>query len=68
MKINILLFVLIFVSSAIAKDIKIKVDPLRPVFKENYQISMTVKVQGDEEPQISFTPINMEVLSKTLRL
>ncbi|MEE2670625.1 MAG: hypothetical protein VYA54_02885 [Bdellovibrionota bacterium] len=47
-----------------AGEISIKVEPLRPVYKESYEVQMTVELEGDEEPAISFTPINMEILNK----
>lgn len=47
-----------------AGEISIKVEPLRPVYKESYEVQMTVELQGDEEPSISFTPINMEILNR----
>ena len=45
-------------------QVKIKIDPERPVYKEPYEIRFTVDVRGDEEPQIRFSPINIEILSK----
>ncbi len=45
-------------------QVKIKIDPERPVYKEPYEIRFTVEVRGDEEPQIRFSPINIEILSK----
>lgn len=47
-----------------AKDLKITVDPMRPVYKQPYEITFQVKVDGDEVPQIRFNPINIEVINK----
>lgn len=47
-----------------AKDVRIKVEPLKPVYKEPYQIKVVIRTDSSTEPQISFTPINIEVISK----
>ena len=58
------LLIFLLLSTGVFAQVKVTVDPLRPVYKEPYEIKFTVQVEGDEEPQISFTPINIEVLAK----
>lgn len=62
---RVLTSLLVLLSAAnVFAQVKIKVDPLRPVYKEPYEIRFTVEVEGDEEPQIRFVPVNVEILSK----
>lgn len=67
MKKYFLLFVLLLLSSLSSfgsERIKITVSPAKPVKGENFQILFTCKVDGREEPDISFNPEGLEILGR----
>lgn len=64
MKVFLVLLVFLM-TSAYADKIKVKVTPRQPVLNDTFNVDFTIETQSDEEPLISFNPINVEVISRS---
>ena len=60
-----LIVILSLLSSAFAAELKIKVVPENPVYKESFNIEFILKSDSDAEPVINFNPLGIEVLSRS---
>ncbi len=56
---------LFMVFNVYGKDIKIKVNPERPIYNEPFTIEFTIKAQTNDEPVISFKPFGLDVISRS---
>ena len=45
-------------------QVKVEVNPKNPVKGESFNVTFTIEMSGNEEPQIEFEPFDVEVLSK----
>ncbi len=60
-------FLIIFILSfsALANELKVEVNPNRPVAGEMFQVYFRIFTDSDEEPVINFSPSNVEVAGKS---
>lgn len=65
MKSLIFLLSLFLSGYALADDIQIEVSPKEPLVDEVFKITFTIESEDAQDPQISFNPINMEILSQS---
>ncbi len=61
----IMLLLTALVSSTYAAEVEIKINPKKPVVNEVFQAEFNIKTDTDEIPMISFTPVNIEVISRS---
>jgi len=64
MKFLIILFSLISLP-LLANDLKVEVNPKKPVAGEVFQAYFRIFTDSDEEPQINFKPYNLEIVGKS---
>jgi hypothetical protein len=63
---SLLLFIFLFLNSlAMANEVKIETNPPRPVAGEVFQAYFRIFTDSDEEPAITFSPSNLEVVGKS---
>lgn len=61
-----LIFLLLLLSSlALADEVKIEINPTKPVAGEVFQAMFRVFTESDEEPAITFSPAGLEVVGKS---
>lgn len=60
-----IIFLLIFSSLAFADEVKIEVNPSKPVVGEVFQAHFRIFTDADDEPVINFSPSNVEVVGKS---
>ncbi len=58
-------FLLLFSMAIHAEGVRVKLSTKSPVVGEEFQMSVIIETQSDEEPDISFTPYNVEVMGKS---
>jgi hypothetical protein len=51
-------------STALAQDVQVVVDPAEPLFNESFNITFKIKMKVNEEPYVSFNPNGLEILGK----
>lgn len=64
MKLLAIIFLLIS-SMAFANEVKIEINPTKPVAGEVFQAYFRIFTDADEEPAINFSPANVEVVGKS---
>ena len=64
MRVIIFLVSLLFSHLAISNEVKIEVNPTKPVMGEVFQVFFRIYTDFDGEPQINFTPVKVEVVGK----
>src|SRR3989344_9553555 len=65
MKLIILLLMLLSSTCALANEVKIELNPKRPVAGEVFQAYFRIFTDSDEDPAINFSPSNVEVVGKS---
>lgn len=61
-----LAIIFLFISSmAFANEVKIEINPTKPVAGEVFQAYFRIFTDADEEPAINFSPANVEVVGKS---
>lgn len=65
MKLIILLLILLSSTCALANEVKIELNPKRPVAGEVFQAYFRIFTDSDEDPAINFSPSNVEVVGKS---
>lgn len=62
---KLLFLLLIIMSSAFAQNVKVEINPTKPVAGEVFQAYFRIFTDEDEEPSINFSPSNLEVAGKS---
>jgi hypothetical protein len=57
-------FLLMLSGVATAEDVQVDLNPPEPLMNESFYVTFHVKVQGDGDPYITFTPSGAQVLGK----
>jgi BatD DUF11 like domain len=65
MKNMFLIFLLLFSNFIFADEVKVEINPTKPVAGEVFQAYFRIFTQTDEEPSINFSPSNVEVVGKS---
>lgn len=65
MKMFLLLFFLLSQFDLLADELKVEINPSRPVAGEVFQAYFRIFTSSDEEPLINFSPSNVEVVGKS---
>lgn len=65
MKYLILLLTLLLSTLALADEVKVEVNPPRPVMGEVFQVYFRIFTDSDEEPVVNFSPAGLEVVGKS---
>jgi hypothetical protein len=60
----IFIITLLLTQFALANEVRIEVNPKKPVVDEVFQVYFRIFTQSDEEPVINFSPYNVEVVGK----
>lgn len=60
-----ILIFIAFINYAFADEIKIRVNPLTPVYNEPFNVEFMVKTENGTDPIINFNPLGLEVLSRS---
>lgn len=61
-----LAIIFLFITSiALANEVKVEINPTKPVAGEVFQAYFRIFTDADEEPAINFSPSNVEVVSKS---
>lgn len=59
------LMALIFLGSAFADELKVDIDPPRPVVGETFQAHFRISTDSSDEPNITFNPAGLEVIGRS---
>lgn len=65
MKLFLLLLSILSFSSAMADEVKVEINPQKPVAGEVFQAYFRIFTESDEEPSINFSPSGVEVVGKS---
>ncbi|MES2528488.1 MAG: BatD family protein [Bdellovibrionota bacterium] len=65
MKILSAIFLLVVSLQAMADEVRVEVNPTKPVSGEVFQAYFRVFTESDDEPTINFSPTNLEVVDKS---
>ena len=65
MKYLMLLLTLLLTTMAFADEMKVEVNPPRPVMGEVFQVYFRIFTDSDEEPVVNFSPAGLEVVGKS---
>lgn len=65
MKLILILIVQLFSLTLLANEVKIEINPSKPVAGETFQAYFRIYTDSNEEPQINFNPYNVEVVGKS---
>lgn len=60
-----LLFIMMFASLAFADEVKIEINPPKPVMGEVFQAYFRIFTDSSEEPSVNFSPNSLEVVGKS---
>lgn len=58
-------FTILNFSQAFANDVKIEINPPKPVMGETFQVYFRIFTESDVEPEINFSPSGVEVIGKS---
>lgn len=65
MKVLIIFFMMVFHMLAFADELRVEINPPRPVAGEVFQAFFRIFTEADEEPVINFSPSGLEVVGKS---
>jgi hypothetical protein len=65
MKLTTILVMLLFCLHALAADVKVEINPTKPVAGEVFQAYFRIFSDEDNEPSVNFSPGNVEVVGKS---